>query len=92
MATLSDIPTAIRAGTLTIAGSGIASIAHMTLEVLGQLKEAEKVFYLVTDPLTEVFIQDNTTGSHSDLAVFYDEHKDRYDSYVQMCEVSAMLL
>ncbi|OAX43423.1 hypothetical protein K503DRAFT_789522 [Rhizopogon vinicolor AM-OR11-026] len=61
-------------GTLTIAGSGIASVAHITLETLSYIKESDKLFYLVCDPVTEAFIQDNTTGG-------------RYDSYIQMCEV-----
>ncbi|OAX30902.1 hypothetical protein K503DRAFT_806585 [Rhizopogon vinicolor AM-OR11-026] len=74
-------------GTLTIAGSGIASIAHMTLETLSYIKESDKIFYLVCDPVAEAFIQDDATGDFFDLSVFYDKNKSRYDSYIQMCEV-----
>ncbi|KIJ64101.1 hypothetical protein HYDPIDRAFT_28991 [Hydnomerulius pinastri MD-312] len=74
-------------GSLTIAGSGIASIRHMTLETLSAIKSADKVYYTVCDPATEAFIQDNATGSCSDLTVYYDKEKSRYDTYVQMCEV-----
>ena len=83
--------TETKRGALTIAGSGIASVAHITLETLSHIKEADKIFYLVCDPLTGVFIQDNATGVCFDLTVFYDKGKSRYDSYVQMCEVSTLL-
>ena len=76
-----------KCGTLTIAGSGIASVAHITLETLSYIKESEKIFYLVCDPVTEAYIQDNTTADCFDLSVFYDKNKGRYDSYIQMCEV-----
>ncbi|KAL5480173.1 hypothetical protein ACEPAI_1443 [Sanghuangporus weigelae] len=74
-------------GTLTIAGTGIASVKHITLEALSYIKEAAKVYYLVVDPITETFIRDNAQGECFDLYVFYDTNKSRYDSYVQMCEV-----
>jgi hypothetical protein len=64
-------------GTLTIAGSGIASVAHITLGTLSYIKESDKIFYLVCDPVTEAFIHDNTTADCFDLSVFYDK----------MCEV-----
>lgn len=81
------VATETKCGALTIAGSGIASVAHITLETLSHIKEADKVYYIVCDPLTEAFIQDNATGTCFNFSVFYDEHKSRYDSYVQMCEV-----
>ena len=84
---LLTMTTDIKRGTLTIAGSGIACIAHITLETLSYIKESDKLFYLVCDPVTEAFIQDNATGGCFDLSVFYDKNKSRYDSYIQMCEV-----
>ncbi|OAX33839.1 hypothetical protein K503DRAFT_775174 [Rhizopogon vinicolor AM-OR11-026] len=52
-------------GTLTIAGSGIACVTHITLEMLSYVKETAKFqhFYLVCDPVTEAFIEDNATGN-----------------------------
>ena len=75
------------AGSLTIAGSGIASVSHMTLETLAFIQEADAVFYLVADPATEAFIQKNARGPCKDLQVFYAKDKSRYDTYVQMAEV-----
>nr|P9WEM9.1 RecName: Full=Methyltransferase/ribosomally synthesized type I borosin cyclic peptide precursor pocMA; AltName: Full=Type I borosin cyclic peptide biosynthesis cluster protein MA; Contains: RecName: Full=N-methyltranferase pocM; Contains: RecName: Full=Ribosomally synthesized type I borosin core peptide; Flags: Precursor [Porodaedalea chrysoloma] len=79
--------TTTKNGTLVIAGSGIASIAHITLETLSHIKESDRVYYIVGDPATEAFIQDNASGTCFDLTIFYDTNKVRYDSYVQMCEV-----
>ncbi|KAG6333292.1 hypothetical protein ID866_5800 [Astraeus odoratus] len=74
-------------GTLTIAGSGIASIKQITLETLSHIQQADKVYYGVTDPATEAFIRDKSKGDCFDLRVYYDTNKHRYESYVQMCEV-----
>ena len=43
-------------GSLVVVGSGIMCVAHFTLETLAHIKDADKVFYLVSDPVTEVRI------------------------------------
>nr|GAT55653.1 tetrapyrrole methylase [Mycena chlorophos] len=68
-------------GSLTIAGSGIAAIAHITLETLSHIESAD------TDPATEAFIQDHSKGDCQDFSVYYDKDKNRYETYIQMCEV-----
>lgn len=85
--TISPAAADAKRGSLTIAGSGIASVSHMTLQTLSYLKSADKVYYVVCDAATEAFIQDNSKGNCFDLTVFYDKDKDRYKSYVQMCEI-----
>ncbi|KAI6042262.1 tetrapyrrole methylase [Pisolithus marmoratus] len=50
-------------------------------------QEADKVYYGVTDPATEAFIREKSKGDCFDLRVYYDKDKNRYESYVQMCEV-----
>ncbi|KAG8701579.1 hypothetical protein FRC09_005260 [Ceratobasidium sp. 395] len=77
----------IRQGSLTIAGSGIRSVGHITLETLSHMGVADKVYYLVCDPVTKAYIQDNSKGPCIDLSVFYSLDKNRYDSYVEMAEV-----
>ncbi|KAJ3901116.1 tetrapyrrole methylase [Lentinula edodes] len=74
-------------GSLIIAGSGIASIRHITLETLSYIENADKVYYIVTDPATEAFIQEKSRGNFADLTIYYDKDKSRYESYVQMSEV-----
>lgn len=80
----------LKRGSLIIAGSGIASVAHITLETLSHLKDAEKVFYLVNDPVTEAFIKEHNPEAF-DLIQFYDKAKPRYHSYVEMTEASLYL-
>ena len=60
-------------------------------ETLSHIKEAEKVFYIVCDPVTESFIRDNAKGECHDLTIYYDTDKNRNDSYIQMCEVSRII-
>ncbi|KAJ3912580.1 tetrapyrrole methylase [Lentinula edodes] len=74
-------------GSLIIAGSGIASIRHITLETLSYIENADKVYCIVTDPATEAFIQEKSRGNFADLTIYYDKDKSRYESYVQMSEV-----
>ena len=72
-------------GSVTIVGSGIKCVGQFTLEAIGHIKNADKVFYCVADPVTEAFIKD-LNSSAMDLYVFYDDTKKRYDTYVQMAE------
>ncbi|KAL0580723.1 hypothetical protein V5O48_001281 [Marasmius crinis-equi] len=71
------VATAEFKGTLTLAGSGIASIRHITLETLSYIERADKIFYVVTDPATEAFVQDKSKGDCSDLSIYYDKDKIR---------------
>ena len=75
-----------KTGTLVIAGSGIASVSQMTLETVNYITTADKVYYLLTDPVTENFVRDKNNNS-LDLKVFYDSEKPRHESYLQMSEV-----
>ncbi|KAG8683510.1 hypothetical protein FRC08_014248, partial [Ceratobasidium sp. 394] len=84
--TASPIAAGSQRGSLTIAGSGIAGVSHMTLQTLSYLKSADKVYYIVCDAVTEAFIQDNSKGNYFGLSAFYDKDKHRYKSYVQMSE------
>jgi len=80
-------------GTLTIAGSGIASIGHITLETLSYIQEADKIHYAIVDPPTQAFILEKAKDASQcfDLTGYYDKDKLRYESYVQMSEVNFFL-
>ena len=68
-----------------IVGSGIKCAGQFTLEAISHIKNADKVLYCVSDPVTETYICDICPGA-LDLGVFFDSSKDRYDSCVQMAE------
>lgn len=74
-----------RKGSLVVIGSGIKSVGQFTLEAVSNMKTADKIFYCVADPATEVYIKDLRPDA-MDLYVFYADDKKRYDTYVQMAE------
>ncbi|KAJ3850012.1 tetrapyrrole methylase [Lentinula lateritia] len=76
-------------GSLIIAGSGIASIRHITLETLSYIENADKVYYIVTDPATEAFTQEKSKGNFADLTIYSDKDKSRFESYVMLHDVRA---
>ncbi|WP_209435287.1 SAM-dependent methyltransferase, partial [Xenorhabdus szentirmaii] len=73
-------------GQLVIVGSGIKSLAQLTMEAVGHIKAADEVFYAVADPLTEVFIEKNAKKAY-DMYILYDDGKPRDQTYIQMAEV-----
>ncbi|EUC62604.1 uroporphyrin-III C/tetrapyrrole (corrin/porphyrin) methyltransferase, putative [Rhizoctonia solani AG-3 Rhs1AP] len=84
---MTDRPSGItKRGSLIIAGSGIASVCHITLETVSCMETTDKIFYLVTDPITEAYIQEKNNNTFN-LCKYYDKTKQRYQSYVEMAEV-----
>ena len=75
-----------RPGKLVIVGSGIKSIAHMTLEAISHIQAANKVFYVIADPATETYIE-KLNPTAVDLYKLYDDGKPRHQTYVQMAEI-----
>ena len=67
-------------------GCGIKSNSHMTLETVGYIEQADKVFYCVADPGSELFIQHKAKEA-IDLYTLYDNDKNRDSTYMQMAEV-----
>jgi hypothetical protein len=57
----------------------------MTIETRGGIASADKVFYLVADPITEKWITD-TCATTENLLEFYAEGKDRLETYAEMVE------
>ena len=74
-----------RKGSLVIVGSGIKSIAQLTLEGLAYIEQADKVFYSVAEMSTATFIKSKNAAS-VDLSDLYREGKDRNITYIQMAE------
>lgn len=70
--------------TLTVVGTGL-QLGHMTIETASIIQQAEKLFYLVTDPVTEEWIKMNNATAES-LETFYSERKERLDTYIAMTD------
>jgi uncharacterized protein YabN with tetrapyrrole methylase and pyrophosphatase domain len=71
-------------GTLTVVGTGI-SLGQVTPQVAGVIEHAEKVLFLVADPVTASWVKEcNCTAE--DLFLFYDKQKDRLTTYLEMTD------
>lgn len=80
--------TAMRAtgkGSLLVAGSGITSIAHLTLETVAAVETADVVFYLVIDQLTINWIHRKNANARP-LYRHYEPGKNRRACYEAMVE------
>lgn len=72
-------------GSLTVVGVGINGPPQTTLEAVDAIKRADRVFYVVPDPVTRCWIQ-ALNPSSSTLDDLYAEGKDRRVTYREMVE------
>lgn len=77
-----------RRGSLVIVGTGIKLTQHTTLEALGCIERAEKLFYLAPNPLVGVWLRGLNPSAES-LADSYAEGKPRDKTYR---EITARIL
>ena len=71
-------------GKLVVVGTGI-QLGHMTIETKDVIENAKKVLYLISDPITESFIQDLNKSAESMLR-FYGEGKKRINTYNEIID------
>jgi uncharacterized protein YabN with tetrapyrrole methylase and pyrophosphatase domain len=70
-------------GNLTIVGSGIMAGAHLTSETISWIENADKLFYLVADPVSE--FQITKLNSHCEtLSNCYQDGESRSVAYERM--------
>jgi precorrin-6B methylase 1 len=73
----------MKAGSLTIVGTGIKAIAHMTEEGVEAIRQADKVLYGTAEPLTENWILRNAKSAES-LDRFYVNDSPLMSAYEKM--------
>ena len=72
-----------RRGSLVVVGTGIKIAAQTTLEAIAHIERADRVFYVVDDPATELWLRRlNPTAAALDH--YYAEGKSRDTTYRQM--------
>ena len=71
-------------GSLIILGSGIQGIGF-TREAEAYLKVADKVFYCVSNPPSQIWLHQVRPDAY-DLYVLYNDTKPRFNTYMQMSE------
>lgn len=72
-------------GRLNIVGTGYLIAGQVTPQALACMQRAEKLFYLVPDPVTRAWIESLNPSAES-LADAYGADKERLDSYHEMVE------
>ena len=73
-------------GSLIVVGTGIRTVGHLTMEAVAWIKQAEKVLYVVGDPVAELMLRElNPQGAES-MTGMYAEGKQRIETYNQMIE------
>lgn len=72
-------------GSLIVVGTGIASRGQLTVEAVNAIREADRVFFGVPDPLTRQAIFELNDNCHT-LDDLYGKHTDRRVTYEAMTE------
>lgn len=73
-------------GMLAVVGTGISTIGQMTIEAIAWITNADKVLYIVGDPVAETLIQHLNPDGAESLTHFYDVGKPRVATYHEMIE------
>ena len=71
---------------LVVIGTGIRTIGQMTLESIAWIKRADKVLYIVSDPIAEDLIKTFNPAGAESLYDLYAENKPRIQTYNEMIE------
>jgi len=73
-------------GSLVVIGTGIKTVGQLTVEAIAWMQKADKLLYVVGDPVAkETITQLNPEGAES-LSDLYAEGKPRIETYNQMVE------
>ena len=76
----------MKKGSLIVIGTGIRTVGHLTMEAVAWMKMADKMLYVVGDPVAEAALKElNPQGAES-LSTFYEEGKPRIQTYTEMIE------
>lgn len=78
-----------KTGSFTLVGTGIKAIAHLTEEAKAHIEQADKVFYLVTEPITRRWLS-TMNPTAEDLYRFYGIGKDRAITYEEIIDCLMM--
>jgi hypothetical protein len=71
---------------LVAVGTGIRTVGQFSMEALAWIKQADKVLYVVSDPVAEEVIKTLNPAGAESMAHFYGENKERSQTYREMVE------
>src|SRR5690606_15542218 len=73
-------------GSLVVVGTGIRTVGQMTIEAVAWIKQADKVLYVVSDPVAELMLRELNPKAAESMTSMYAEGKPRILAYNQMIE------
>lgn len=73
-------------GSLVIIGTGIRTVGQLTMESIAWIKEAEKLLYVVADPVAESVIKNLNPKAAESMAGYYQNGKPRIHAYNAMID------
>ena len=73
-------------GSLVVVGTGIRVFGQLTVEAIAWMSRADRLLYVVGDPLAEEAVRSLNPGGAESLLRFYAVGKDRSQTYGQMVE------
>jgi precorrin-6B methylase 1 len=73
-------------GQLVVVGTGLRTVGQMTTEAIAWIRVADKVPYVVGDPVAEELIRQMNPAAAESLQDLYGQSKRRLDTYNQMVE------
>lgn len=71
-------------GSLIVVGTGIQAARHASIETVSYIENSNKVLYLVSDYVSELWIKKN--NSAESLMGFYNEGEPRINAYLSMVD------
>jgi uncharacterized protein YabN with tetrapyrrole methylase and pyrophosphatase domain len=75
----------MKTGSLTVVGTGIRSVGQLTIESIVCIKQADKVFYIVSEPIAESLILRLNPAAES-LQKYYVQGKPRLQTYKEFVD------
>lgn len=75
-----------RPGQLVVVGTGLRTVGQMTTESIAWIRAADRVLYVVGDPVAERAIHDLNPDLSESLQTLYGEGQDRLATYENMVE------
>ncbi|MGP0062680.1 MAG: SAM-dependent methyltransferase [Isosphaeraceae bacterium] len=75
-----------RKGSLIVVGTGIRIVGQLTMEAIAWMKKADRLLYIVADPVSIETIEHLNPRNAESLAAFYGEGKPRMTTYLEMVE------
>lgn len=73
---------------LIVVGTGIRATGQLTIETIAWIKSADKVLYVVSDPVAEEVIKTLNPAGAESLMKFYGENKLRTETYRQIVDTT----